>query len=351
MKNFRLFLGIASCSLVVAGSIVACGGDDTTIPSGSDSGAADATTDTRPRDDGSPMNDVSPMGDGSVDEDSGPADGGVDAAVVDSGIDGATDSGPDTGDAAVVDSGPPPTAQQFLSQVASQVCTRIAACCTQIDGGTVDNAKCVTGLIPYGWQGSSIDLNKLIAAAGDGGADGGPVLANLTIDSTGAQACLNAIMGVPCGISSAVDKTVMQACNIDAVHGKMTTGQACEYSVECQQPAYCSHVGDGGTGTCQPLVAQGGDCSNVGGTGYTRASHGHEACSRRATGLPALYCDNLAGDFSIKPVAQWSCQAAKSNGSSCVFNATCTSQICDSVSTLCMDTLNIANPAVCQQFK
>lgn len=313
MKNYRLFLAIASCSFVVVGGVIGCS-DDTAIDGGVDSGA-DAATDT-----GAP----------------------------DASNDAASDGSPDAGSDGAVDAGPPPTAQEFLDQVASQMCARMEACCLQGDAGTMDDTKCHGYMVPTGFQNSNAGLAALVAAA-DGGAEGGAAT-NVTIDAVGAKGCLNAIKALPCSVPSAAYETALQACYIDALHGKLTTGQTCTRSVECQQPAYCRFTAaDAGTGTCQPLVAQGGDCTSVDGTGYAQAATAQEACSRRATGQPALFCDNIGGDLLVKD-GGWTCQSEKSSASSCLFNTTCTSQICDSTSNLCADSLALAPASLCQAW-
>ena len=350
MNNFRLFLGVASCSLLAIGSVAACGGDDTSIAA--DSGARDATSsETGPVLDAGPDADNADgtLGDGDLPDGTLPDGALPDGRLPDGNSPDSADAG--DGDSANVDSGPPLTAPDFLGQVAAQVCARIAACCLQIDAGAINNNKCTTELTPFGWQGSNGDIGALLAAA-DGGADASSVLANVTVDGPGAQSCINAIKALPCATGVSQDTTSIQICYFDAIHGKLLTGQTCTQSVECQQPAYCNYAVDGGSsGTCQPLVAQGGNCASVAGAGNRRALNANEACSRRGTGIPSLFCDNVAGDFTLKPLDQWLCQPTKSNGSSCAFNQPCTSLICDDVSSLCSDTRQLADPGECQFYR
>ena len=325
MKSFRLVLGVVSGALVAAGMVSGCGGDDTVVSS------KDASTDATTGLDGSQNNiDGSMVTDGG----GGGSDGGVD-----SGVDGTA---------------PFITPEQFIDQVAQTLCTRANSCCQGIDAGAIVNQKCLDVVRSIGWQGSSGDIARLIADQ-DAGPDSGQSLATVTFDLNGIQECLNAVKLIPCSVGSTLDIQAIQACYIDSVHGKQTTGKTCKYAAECTQPAYCAYTTDGGaTGTCQPLVGSGGNCANVTGTGYVQAGNGSQACSRRATGTgqaTPLFCDNINPDFSIKSADQWTCQPAKGLGSACLFNPSCKSEICNSDTNLCDDPLALANPAVCASFQ
>ncbi len=322
MKSFRLVLGVVSGALVVAGSLSGCGGDDT-IVSTTDA-STDASVDAN-------QNKI----DGSMGIDSGGSDGGG----VDSSVDGTA---------------PFVTPEQFIDEVAQTLCTRANACCQAIDAGAIINSECLKGIRGYGWQGSSTDIAGLIADQ-DAGPDSGLSLTTVTFDLNGIQECLNTVKLIPCSVGSTLDLQAVQACYIDSVHGKLTTGQVCRYSAECVQPAYCAYTTDGGAaGTCQPLVAVTGGCASVTGTGYTQAGNGNQACSRRATGTgqaTPLFCDNINPDLSIKTLDQWTCQVSKSIGSACLFNAACKSGICNSSTHLCDDPLIFANAAVCASLQ
>jgi hypothetical protein len=320
MKSFRLVLGVLSGGLVAAGIMSGCSGDDTVVSS------KDASAD------GSGIDGSNPV-DGSSFDGGSPADGGS----ADGGVDG---------------NAPFVTPEQFIDEVAQTLCTRTDACCKQIDAGAIVNQKCLDKVRGFGWQGSSSDIAALIADQ-DAGPDSGQAIQNVTFDLNGIQECLNRVKLIPCAVGSTLDLEALQACYIDAVHGKATTGQACKYAAECAQPAYCQFADGGVTGTCQPLVATGGDCSQVRGTSYDQANRGNEACSRRATGTGQAtpqFCDNIAADgITIKSFDQWTCTAAKGIGSACGFNAVCKSQIC--TGGICSDPLLLANPAVCSTFQ
>lgn len=309
MRSFRLFFLIASVGTVAAGVFVGCGGDDTIVSSG-DAGKDGSTVDGSTTPDGS--------------------------SFVDSG--GGVDSGTDTG--VPVDAGPPPTIQDFVSHLEQTYCTRIAACCLAADAGAISNTKCLAAAHPDGILGSSTGIIQLIDEAADSGAPGH--LANLVVDSQTAKNCYQAISLMPCSLGTTLEAQIISNC-FNAVQGKLATGQACETSVECKQPAYCKYKDAGATGTCQPLEAIGAGCAMVTGTGYDQGARGQEACSSRSSGVPAAYCDNEFLDYTLKDPTTWVCAAANGDGGICAYNAACKTNICDPNSGTCTATLDLAS--------
>jgi hypothetical protein len=303
--------------LAALGVIAGCSGDDT-IVGGGDAGGDATTTDG-----------TTPTADGTTGADTGTADTGT---VVDSG------NNVDSGDAGI--DAPARTVDEYTGAVADAVCTTLERCCQALDAGGTDPTKCKNSVLFYGFQGSSIGVQDLIA--NDAG------LNNVSVDAVQAQFCLNRINALPCGVSSALLKAAIQNC-YGAVVGKVATNGACTFAPECAQPAYCQYaVPDAGSGTCKPLVATNGSCAAVSANVADPTGAGQEACSSRGSGFPAAYCDNLDDSLTPKPTNQWTCKAGiATDGGTCGYNNKCANDICDYTVSICGDTLPVTTVSSC----
>ncbi len=315
MRSFRLLVCVASSAVMAFGLVAGCGGDDTVVAPGSD-GGKDATVD------GSNNN---------VDGSSQDSDSGQDAG----------------GDAGIIaDTGPPPTIQQFVSQLEQAYCTKIAQCCDAVDGGPTSNAKCLAAAHQDGFLGSSTGISQLVDEA-DGGTSAR--LQHLVVDPQIAKNCYQATALVPCMLNTTLANQVIASC-FKAVKGTLATGQSCETAAECVQPAYCKYP-DAGTagGTCQPLEALDASCAALPGSGFDQGAKGQNACSARASGAPAAFCDNEFLDYTLKPVDQWRCAPALANSAFCAYNTGCQSNLCSPTDGTCSANYDLA--ASCSALK
>ena len=91
-------------------------------------------------------------------------------------------------------------------------------------------------------------------------------------------------------------------------------------------------------GTCVALRAVNATCGDF--TDKTESAE--EACSYRASGVPANHCDWVA-DFTLgtlRAQVDWKCTANVANGSDCANSNWCSSGICNENNLKCQSPLN-----------
>lgn len=254
--------------------------------------------------------------DTSVDTDSGAdAQGDVNKADTSSG-DGGADTAPPFDGGFQVDT--------FDGVLATELCKSLARCCYGTatpgdggaDGGTFDQKACETTYGRLGFEGSNASTEFR---------DGGKV----TLDQVAADSCINKVKAISCNLPGAEFKAVRSAC-FSAYTGKTAAGAPCKESIECQADHFCMGGEDGGTGTCEPLRALGGNCGDF----TTDPALGDQACSYRAGGNTGNYCKfyDIAGGAEIPP-ADWKCTAAGPAGSDCATSLWCDETLCNGAGT------------------
>ena len=296
MRNLRRTVAILSGILGVTGGaaavVVGCGGDDTIIGVGPDSGGdgtADVTTDT-----------------------------------------GILDSG---GDAFHFDAGPVDLSS-FYHQINETGCAWMQNCC----GGP-----------------TQFDLNQCVAAFDDPTAlgflftrtlssvpDGG----NVTFDKASADQCLSLIQGLSCGtantsVTSAQLLAIRSAC-YGAITGKIPVGSTgCSESIECAPPGHCEPF-DGGT--CVTAYPTGANCVMSGDTPTASLNR----CGRAYTGQPD-YCE--VGDFFTIAEAG-TCAPPQDLDASCATPFECASWTCETTNFpgSCANSEAIINADLCTAF-
>lgn len=292
--------------LAVATGAVAmgCGGDDTAVPG--DSGK-DTTTDS-------------------------PVDTGTDSPA-DNQI---PDAGNDVGDAPAdiaVDSA---NVADFPNAVLTAFCARLGDCCYPGDAAAWDPGHCEN--TQAGNPEAAGSIRNLISHVG-ALKDGGP---NVTFNAAKAQACLQLARNYDCNITAAQMNGLRDQC-YGALQGKIAlNGTGCTDTIECAA-GYCV-PGDGGPGTCSPLVADGGAC-NLSGPPPTYS----EDCTYRGTA--GAFCDD--DPLSQDAAAGVACTPQLPNGAECIgasnrSNA-CQSGLCDP--TLgCVTTAQLNDAVSCALF-
>ncbi len=152
--------------------------------------------------------------------------------------------------------------------------------------------------------------------------------ANLTIDGAQAATCLGALNPQSCGtLTPAEYNAITNAC-LGVFNGSVAVdASGCITSFECAS-GYCNLPGDGGVGTCKPLVGDGGSCLT------------QDMCTQAA--LPqTMFCSAV-----LSPVGSGTCQPLLPDGANCGgYDTICASGICAGNSfTTCGG--NYPNPSV-----
>lgn len=252
--------GVAGLGVVGSAVLVGCG-DDTILE------FDDATVDGA-LPDGNLPDRVTPT-------ESGPGDGGTDAAT--------------DGDAA------PPDLNNFPEQMTTAMCDVFKRCCAAQGQAAFDFAKC-SDEQANGWEFSLTG----VGTARDAGA--------VTFDEPKARECLQRIAALSCDtVASADYKAITAACFAAAI-GKKAANAPCTASLECAPGHYCGGGEDGGGTTCQPLRAVGTGCTE-------RGLYGNDECSYRSSGASC-------GDNSKE------CEALRIDGAECTGGNECQSGIC-----------------------
>jgi hypothetical protein len=260
--------------------VVGCGGDDSATvdnEAGSDAGSDGAA-------DGSKLD---AHADGTV-PDGSQNDASIDSPVT---VDGSSDSALDSALEADAPEASVVSASEYRGAVAQAYCTRLSVCC-EADAGDFDIAGCV----------AAFHGNPLLVGEATPYLDSGL----LNFNTAQASACLTDLMNFPCGTVTAMQNVGLgQAC-IAAFSGAQSTGGACSDPIVCPSTDYCQLPGDGGVGTCTPLVGDGGTCTDT------------AQCSYLGNGVPPLYCNTVDG----------TCLPELDNGAICTSYAECQSQEC-----------------------
>jgi hypothetical protein len=135
---------------------------------------------------------------------------------------------------------------------------------------------------------------------------------SISYDSVKAQACLQDIASIPCGvITSAAYLQIRNDCYGAMVGTIPVGGSGCTTNLDCAPQGYCNIVGDAGTGTCTMVENLGTGCTF------------NEQCTYRGTGMPAAFC---ATGGSNTCVAQGDVDAAC--GTTFFYEQECTSELC-----------------------
>ncbi len=211
--------------------VVGCGGDDSTTvdngDAGSDTGSDVTTSDAHP--DGN-------VPDASVDATQG--DTSPDSPIA---VDGSSDSSDSASDAdsSVGFDASALLPSQYASVVAQALCTRLAFCCEGNDAAAFDTASCLAVYSdPIGVSEATPYLDSGL----------------VNFNTAQAGACLDDLANFPCGDVNAAQNVMLGQNCIAAFLGTQSTGGPCADPIECHTTDYCAQPGDGGLGTCTPLV-------------------------------------------------------------------------------------------------
>jgi hypothetical protein len=290
MRNLRVLLVVVSASAAGLGALAALAtgcGDDNSVASG-DSGtdaSGDTTTDA--------PGDTSPAPEAATDASDGGSADGDGGSLTDTTPDGPLDAGN--------------AVALFPQQVTQAYCQRLATCCAPNDAG-FDMNYCYTSTLGQG----GVNGDGLGYYAGRIPAEGGAIM----FDSAKAQACLQDIAAIPCGIvTSQTYLQIRNDCYAALVGTIAVGGTGCTTTLDCAPQGFCNIVGDAGTGTCVALSGGGGPCTV------------NEQCTYRGTGQPAQFCDNEgpdAGSYTCVP------QSGVDGGCGVTFyyEQECTSELC-----------------------
>jgi hypothetical protein len=312
-------------SLVVAGLVAGCVGDDTApMDSGADQSAEsgpdgttqpDAVGDTTKGDtatgDANEVGSDGAMGDADATVDSADAASDADATV--NGNDDAADGdssvvtdgdasapqdadGGDGSDGEVTDAldggdggdaedasdanSIPPTLLGYPQQYVTALCAGWANCC----GSGFNQPMCQGDWLAGGWDNTLLSTDVY---------DGG----NLTFDARQAARCLAALQAWPCGTwNAAANQAILDACT-GVLGGTIPVGSTgCISPFECVSGAFCNG------GTCTALTASGGTCAR------------DWECSYVGTKQPAAYCNVYPSDGGTP--ATGTCASPQADGTS-----------------------------------
>ncbi len=242
--------------------------------------------------------------------------------------------GADVSDVNVIDSPLPTDAgcdasvvQQFANDMIANMCNRYSACCFP-DAATFDQAQCEAF-----WHGGPGGFNQV-------NRDLLPTTFNsctLVLDPTAATSCLAGLKTFSCPSMAATEFANITNNCYAAVQGTTQVGQPCTDSVECQRGNFCSPNVDGGS-SCQPLETDGGDCTTINGV----VVNSNVACAYRNNYNETMRC-NRAGSKK--------CEAPLADGTKCIFNWDCKSQVCGDNKT-CGSVTTTSDPNfICPLFK
>jgi hypothetical protein len=281
MKNLgrtaAILFGVVGLSGVAAALAVGCGGDDTVVGYGPDTGADSPTADVV-------QNDTSPPG----------------------------DSGPDT--SFHFDAGNPDIGK-FALQINQTACAWAQSCC----GGPTQfsAAQCVTNLNDPANVGFLFTRGLLDTLDGGG---------NVSFDQSKASQCLSLIQNLSCSTSSTAVTSAEVIAIRDACYGAITgnipvNGTGCTSSIECAPPSHCEPQGGG---TCVAPYANNDNCI-LGGDQIIDSEY---RCGRAYTGEPG-YC-GVGNFFTIQEAG--TCAPPEAIDASCATQFECASDLCDTTS-------------------
>jgi hypothetical protein len=238
---------------------------------------------------------------------------------------GAGGVAPDAGDGGPdADAGPPLTIDQYQHALGVAWCERAAECCN-LSATTFDRDKCINLRdSDTGPERVSLYLLKYKLAGG--------FPATLTFVRTQANQCIDLQRNRGCEEDGAEKRNIYSVC-MGAVQGSVNAGGACTQSIECKSDLYCALVGDAGSGTCTPLVQQGGICADP------------NANSDQCTWLGIHASTTLHCSTGTDVAA--TCDPGFSNGHGCRFDQECASGVCSTTSRACVDSQVYIPTTVC----
>jgi hypothetical protein len=289
MKNLAqasvILVALLGASGALAVAAAGCGGDDTSVGGGD--AQSDVTVDQT-------SSDAKP--DHATEKDATKDKDAKDKDVED---EGEASIGDDASDA---DASPvTPALLAFPNKVNTAYCERIAQCCG-FDGGAGFNiTQCVADIT------ESNGIANVSAAQVDGG--------HIALDETASNTCLANMAVLNCAtVQDPQYASTLIACST-AMQGLVGANAGkCTSYWDCTAGNYCL-VEDGGASHCVPLgSAEGGPCVDT-----TFSTD----CSYRGDGNPPRFCSPI-GDGSTGV-----CQPDFALSEGCDANATCLTQICD----------------------
>ncbi|MGA2449831.1 MAG: Dickkopf N-terminal cysteine-rich domain-containing protein [Polyangiaceae bacterium] len=193
-------------------------------------------------------------------------------------VDGEADAQDATVD--VVDAAPdvyvcPTALKTYPQQYAAAYCYGIGNCCPGYGDGGFDLPTCLSQNDYVGWDNTLPDDPSVLCRG------------NMTIDEDASAGCLAQLSAYGCGteVSASAFAALIHACqNVLIGHLQIDAG-GCVTSFECVDGAYCYVSQEAGSGTCLPLVGDGGACSS------------DEMCRAASSGQPMQFCDvDLTGN-------------------------------------------------------
>jgi hypothetical protein len=238
-----------------------------------------------------------------------PHEAGGDAADAGSDGDATIDTGADSeaGDASDAATGEASLRAYFYAlDHAKAFCQGQFHCCDGYDSGAIN----LSGCIAQSYIGGFENTLPVIPAVYDSG--------HVTINETAAAACVASLPNVPCGMITAASNAMMVNACVGVFQGMLPIDAGgCVSSYECIH-GYCQLPTDGGKGTCQALVGDGGPCLTS------------EMCTA-ATERPAAYCNLI--DFPDANGA--TCKPLLPDGVNCTdmtksipYDLACVSELC-----------------------
>lgn len=359
MKSFcRYVVFVTGVGLppVAALLLSSCGGGSTGAPE-TDAGSADGTLEAAP--DGSP--DVSPDAptipdstvDGGIDGGGGgdativadadantptadASDAGADAA--DSTADVATDAAADVASDVVDNS----AIYAFPAQVVAALCNQAAVCCFGDASANFNVAKCESGDLTVGFQGSS---------HGSAFLDSG----NVAFNPTKASACLADLAAIDCRTNqlTTADVSALYPDCFGALQGTLPLGAVCNGSIECAPGEFCEPGDSGTTGTCQAVRTADAGCGDFGTPASPTSDqilNAQSICSYRGSGNTGLVCeyeDRATGNA----LPTWSCVPSGALGGNCSYPLDCTSKLCPPTTYTCGQATEFFNATGCMYYE
>ncbi len=222
-----------------------------------------------------------------------------DTYVADTSMD-SSDGGP------VMEAGPVDASEivLFPQTVARAYCQQLRFCCSPNDAGFDMNACYTSTLGQGGANGDGLGVYSVAIPA-----DGGHIMFN----PTSAQACLQDIASIPCGMVNSQTFLQIRSDCFGALVGTIPVGgTGCASDLDCAPQGYC----DTATNTCTALAGDGGACLT------------NPQCSYRGSGSPAQYCDyNLLIDSGTRRCLPQGASGAMC-GTTFYYNQECTTELC-----------------------
>jgi hypothetical protein len=219
--------------------------------------------------------------------------------------------------------------------MAAAECQKLAACCNNT--AAFDMTTCERQVLPNGYSGAITDSLAYL----DGGV--------LTFDPAKAQACLNDLAAIDCGlneVTAALQASLLDDCTA-AVTGTLTVGATCASSIQCLTGEYCDTPTDGGAGQCALLQTAGGSCS----FGTQTAESSESACSFRGSGDTALRCANAdVNAHALLEAGSWVCAPAGAADAGCNLDDDCVTRLCITPAGTCVSARVFVDPDTCAYY-